>query len=343
MKYNWLMTVKKLLVLAALVSVSISFSGFIAKIDAQESFNRDLYFGMRGDPDVMKLQQFLAQHGEYSGPITGNFFSLTREAVKKFQAAQNIIPATGYFGPLARAQANEIPGGLQAQISDLLRQVAALQKQLQASQASPAVPPPASPTPAPIPTPVPPPVVTVGPAITMSGVTAAGLGPTSNRGKTTVDDIGTITFTASSFGAIVLNTIKLNIAGTLASSTTFVSTSTDILLYDPATGLSAAVGAATLSDCSINGSCVLTVPLGSGVNGYVVSPGSSKTFRVRIDSLSHTHAASGGVATSFSVSITNPGDVIYTDGLDASATPGIALPANSVPININTVSYAPGT
>src|SRR3989338_6128011 len=54
------------------------------------------------------LQEFLTDQGVYSGPITGNFFSLTHAAVKKYQSQNNITPAAGFFGPITRVKANDI-------------------------------------------------------------------------------------------------------------------------------------------------------------------------------------------------------------------------------------------
>lgn len=75
------------------------------------SFERDLYFGISSDPDVTRLQEFLRDQGVYSGPVTGNFFKLTREGVKRFQERENIKPVAGYFGPKTRVRANELDGG----------------------------------------------------------------------------------------------------------------------------------------------------------------------------------------------------------------------------------------
>lgn len=72
-------------------------------------FNRDLYFGLRRDPDVMRLQDFLRKQAFFTYPeSTGNFFTITLEAVAAFQRAHGIRPAAGYFGPLTRAKANQI-------------------------------------------------------------------------------------------------------------------------------------------------------------------------------------------------------------------------------------------
>jgi Putative peptidoglycan binding domain len=73
-----------------------------------QTFDKDLYFGIQKDSDVTKLQEFLTEQGLYSGPISGNFFSLTLAGVKAFQLKQGISPTTGYFGPKSRAKANLI-------------------------------------------------------------------------------------------------------------------------------------------------------------------------------------------------------------------------------------------
>jgi len=73
-----------------------------------QAFDADLYFGIRSNDEVFQLQEFLADQGFYQGPITGNFFSLTLTAVKKFQVVNKITPASGYFGSKTRAKANGI-------------------------------------------------------------------------------------------------------------------------------------------------------------------------------------------------------------------------------------------
>lgn len=130
------------------------------------SFSKDLSFGIQGDSEVTKLQEFLTDEGLYLGPITGNFFSLTLKAVKAFQTKEGISPAAGYFGPKTRAEANEIlsvqvqasenqaivetgnitpvpetpkttndvTASLQQQIAVMLQQIGLLQQQLQVQQ-----------------------------------------------------------------------------------------------------------------------------------------------------------------------------------------------------------------
>lgn len=113
-------------------------------VKAETLFTKNLYFGIENDSEVTKLQEFLTNQKLYSGSITGNFFSLTLEAVKKFQQNYGITPMAGYFGPITRAKANEILSSqsgagtdtstLQSQIDALLQQVSSLQQQLQALQ-----------------------------------------------------------------------------------------------------------------------------------------------------------------------------------------------------------------
>ncbi len=124
---------------------------------AGPSFTKDLYFGIQGDAEVSQLQEFLTAQGLYSGPITGNFFSLTLNGVKVLQAREGISPAAGYFGPITRAKANDLlavdinasdaqavaetgstpvpqKSAMQIQLDALLQQIALLQSQLSAQK-----------------------------------------------------------------------------------------------------------------------------------------------------------------------------------------------------------------
>jgi len=99
-------------------------------------FQRDLFWGIANDEDVRTLQKFLHNQGVYSGPVTGNFFSLTRGAVKKFQERESIAPALGYFGPQTRGRANELakPKSKEDQITFLKNQIKILQERLKKLQ-----------------------------------------------------------------------------------------------------------------------------------------------------------------------------------------------------------------
>ena len=78
----------------------------LSPVFAFASFGTNLKYGAKGSA-VTELQEFLAEQGVYSGQITGNFFSLTLSAVKRFQTAKS-LPPTGYFGPMSRTVANKL-------------------------------------------------------------------------------------------------------------------------------------------------------------------------------------------------------------------------------------------
>lgn len=84
----------------------------LSKTPGSAPFARDLFLGIKDDPDVARLQEFLRSEGHFTYPEnTGNFFSLTRDAVIAFQNAHGISPAVGYFGHLTRTKANNILAG----------------------------------------------------------------------------------------------------------------------------------------------------------------------------------------------------------------------------------------
>ena len=76
--------------------------------------NNNLYFGMTNNNEVKCLQTFLKNQGVSiypEGLITGNFGSLTKTAVIRFQAKYG-ISQTGYVGPITRAKINSILSGI---------------------------------------------------------------------------------------------------------------------------------------------------------------------------------------------------------------------------------------
>jgi len=107
----------------------------IAKVQAQidailgkkttscQKFENNLYLGMTNSQDVRCLQEFLKNQGSDiypEGLITGNFLSLTKTAVIRFQEkyADEILKplgltnGTGYFGSLSRDIANRQISGV---------------------------------------------------------------------------------------------------------------------------------------------------------------------------------------------------------------------------------------
>ncbi len=89
------------------VLTAVSFSALSVVHADVQTFDRDLQYGMTNDSDVQRLQQFLTDEGYFSGPISGNFYALTKDAVIAFQQANNISPALGFFGPLTRDAVNQ--------------------------------------------------------------------------------------------------------------------------------------------------------------------------------------------------------------------------------------------
>jgi hypothetical protein len=91
-------------------TVTITPNGSSAAISSTFAFTRDLTLGSTGS-DVRTLQQFLNAHGYVlaqsgagsPGNETTLFGGLTRAQVIKFQKANAISPAVGYFGPITRA------------------------------------------------------------------------------------------------------------------------------------------------------------------------------------------------------------------------------------------------
>ena len=82
------------------------------------SFTKNLELGAVGN-DVRALQSFLNNHG-YPIAVSGvgsvghettTFGSLTKNSLIKFQKANGIKPASGYFGPITRAFVAEMLGG----------------------------------------------------------------------------------------------------------------------------------------------------------------------------------------------------------------------------------------
>ena len=86
---------------------------------ACQKIENNLYFGMSNSAEVSCLQQFLKNQGPEiypEGLVTGNFLSLTQQAVIRFQekyaseilASLDLEKGTGYVGPATRAKINSL-------------------------------------------------------------------------------------------------------------------------------------------------------------------------------------------------------------------------------------------
>jgi peptidoglycan hydrolase-like protein with peptidoglycan-binding domain len=79
-------------------------------VSTSHTFTTDLTIGSQG-ADVTALQQFLVSKGFLTMPAgvsMGYFGSLTQSALANYQAANGISPASGYFGPITRANVNSM-------------------------------------------------------------------------------------------------------------------------------------------------------------------------------------------------------------------------------------------
>lgn len=68
------------------------------------SIDNDLRYGATGQP-VTELQEFLIDKGFLTTQASGNFFSLTKSAVQKYQQSVG-LPTTGFVGPMTREKIN---------------------------------------------------------------------------------------------------------------------------------------------------------------------------------------------------------------------------------------------
>lgn len=84
----------------------IALALFALPFVTQASIDKNLYYGLKNDAQVIELQEFLIDNSYLSGSATGNFFSLTLKGIKKFQA-DNGLPTTGFVGVLTRAEINK--------------------------------------------------------------------------------------------------------------------------------------------------------------------------------------------------------------------------------------------
>lgn len=198
-------------------------------------FTHDLYMGMVNNPDVAHLQEFLRDQELYNGPISGNLFSLTKQALISFQKKEGIMPSSGYFGPKTRSRVNARIGGvavlsreeqivlLQSQIKILQAQLANLIAQRQAT-ASP-IPIPPAPTPtttpalSPSPTPIPESIATTTPIIPVVELRITGSSTQSFPDTATSPlKLGDIIISNTTDRAILFNQLELDLYDAMNST-----------------------------------------------------------------------------------------------------------------------------
>jgi hypothetical protein len=180
---------------------------------------------------------------------------------------------------------------------------------------------------------------------------ATALGGSSHN-KNAQDQLGTIAFAADSSGSggAVLNTVTVTFGGTAPSIATFLDGvtlrygGTDVTTAGTLAGVT--VTSATSSQQCTGGvgagpTCTKTWNFGTTNTGLTVSPGTTISFVLQVDS-TKTLAASSGVSQSLSAQIVSNGHVMFTTAPDSAGASPISLQTNAVPININSVSYPAG-
>lgn len=80
----------------------------VPSISQAASFENNLTYGAKNNDDVRELQEFLKDQKLFTGPITGNYFSLTRSAVIRFQQKNGVKPANGQFTTSSREIAQKL-------------------------------------------------------------------------------------------------------------------------------------------------------------------------------------------------------------------------------------------
>lgn len=83
-------------------------SAFLTPTLCKAAFDVNLGYGAKNNEDVKEVQEFLKDQKLYFGPVTGNYFSLTRSAVIRFQQKNKIKPANGQFTTTTREIAQKM-------------------------------------------------------------------------------------------------------------------------------------------------------------------------------------------------------------------------------------------
>ncbi|MBI2888317.1 MAG: peptidoglycan-binding protein [Candidatus Liptonbacteria bacterium] len=176
---------------------------------------------------------------------------------------------------------------------------------------------------------------------TKLAVAAVAKGTTSDRSKSSQDDLGTITFTADSAGQVRLNTVTVTFSGLATSATTFLGGVNLLDANNQSVMLTTGVASTTSGTCDTAATCTKTWSLGTTTAGWQVTAGSSYTFTLRVDSTVRGGTAS--VTQGINARVVAATDVAYTDGSDSSASSNINLPATVVPLPIISASYVNGS
>lgn len=178
-------------------------------------------------------------------------------------------------------------------------------------------------------------------------VSASGLGSTSGRARSSVDDLASISFAADSAGGVQVSSVTITFSGSGPSNTNFFNTSPSpdssaaacatcyVTLYDSASGKSYWAVASNTTDKTLS----------YDLQNYQVSGGSSKSFTLRANTAQSgvLHAAVASISQALSATIQIATSTVWKSALDNAASTGLGLESYILPIQIQSVSYAAGT
>ncbi len=181
---------------------------------------------------------------------------------------------------------------------------------------------------------------------------ATALGNTSNRTKSSVDNLATVTFTANTAGSAMLQTLKLTFSGNAIATSTATSTGGgtaflgNITLRDANNNdVTVADGAYTTNNatCATQSSCSVIWTFATTTTPFIVSGGSSYTFTIQLNDTAGTLAASGNNAVSIGATVQQSGDVTYYDAGQVTGAASVSLPSTIVPLNVMSVTFTPSS
>jgi len=184
---------------------------------------------------------------------------------------------------------------------------------------------------------------------------AAALGTTSGRTKSSVSNIATVTFSPNSSGPALLKTLKLTFSGNAIATSTAASTTynggtaglpSNITLLDVNNNdVVGSDNATATSTCTTQTACTVTWTFQSsptGTGAFVLSSPYTFTVRLNDQTGNATVAASSNSSVSLGATIQSTGDVTYLDATDGTGST-VSLPSTLVPLNVTSISYAQGT
>jgi hypothetical protein len=319
----------------------------------------NFYFLTLGAVKAFQAQQGIIPAAGYFGPVTMAAANKIADVVVGASNSQ-AISETGTSTPMVQGSSTT-----QLQLEALLQEVALLQQQLSAQQnstqviqnlqtqvqqqtqtiqqQSQALQQIASNTQ---------PIASNPPAPPVANQTSnqliastAPLGSSVARGKSTVDNLGTITFSANGAGQVALTKLTVTFSGSAIATSTAASMTynsgnyglpNNITLLDVNDNdVIASDNANATANCTTQSSCIVTWIFSTGTGQIIIKPNSSYTFVLRINA-----AAGNGTSLqadgpdSLIASIQNASDLTF-NGTASSMT----LPTNLIPITINSVTY----